>query len=82
MRAIWKPDTKQRDRLRREKLEVVIEYKDPLELLRLSYELVTARKEIQIVFSSAYYHYQRKSFSLFTLFEMPAGNKVLDVKAL
>ena len=56
---------KQRDRLRREKSEVVKIIQDPLELLRISYELVSsARKEIQLVFSSArlfnyYYHYQR-----------------------
>ena len=79
---------KQRHRLRRKKLEVVKIIKDPLELLRLSYELVSsARKEIQIVFSSArlfsyYYHYQRKSSSLFKLFEMPAANGALDVKII
>jgi two-component system sensor histidine kinase VicK len=79
---------KQRHRLRRKKLEVVKIIKDPLELLRLSYELVSsARKEIQIVFSSArlfsyYYHYQRNSSSLFKLFEMPAANGALDVKII
>jgi two-component system, OmpR family, sensor histidine kinase VicK len=79
---------KQRDRLRREKSEVVKITKDPIELLRLSYELVSsAREEVQIVFSSArlfnyYYHYQRKSQGLFTLVEMPATNRVLDVKII
>jgi hypothetical protein len=44
---------KQRGKLRREKLEVLKIIKDPLELLSC-YELVSsARKEIQIVFSSA-----------------------------
>ena len=80
--------TKQRGRLRREKSEVVKIIKDPLELLRVSYELVSsARKEIQLVFSSArlfnyYYHYQRKSSGLFKLFEMPATEKGLDVKII
>jgi hypothetical protein len=70
---------KQRGRLRREKLEVVKIIKDPLQLLRLSYELVSsARKEIQIVFSSArlfsyYYHYH----ILLKLFETPAGDNVI-----
>jgi hypothetical protein len=70
---------KQRHRLRRKKLEVVKIIKDPLELLRLSYELVSsARKEIQIVFSSArlfsyYYHYH----ILLKLFETPAGDNVI-----
>ena len=80
---------KQGGRLRREKPEVVKIIKDPLELLRLSYELVrSARKEIQLVFSSArlfnyYYHYQRKSSGLFKLFEMPATeNESLDVKII
>jgi two-component system, OmpR family, sensor histidine kinase VicK len=79
---------KQRVKLRREKSEVVKIIKDPLELLRLSYELVnSARKEIQLVFSSArlfnyYYHYQRKSSGLFKLFEMPATEKGLDIKII
>jgi hypothetical protein len=79
---------KQRGRLRREKSEVVKIIKDPFELLRLSYELVSsARKEIQLVFSSArlfnyYYNYQRKSSGLFKLFEMPATEKGLDVKII
>jgi two-component system, OmpR family, sensor histidine kinase VicK len=79
---------KQRGRLRREKSGVVKIIKAPLELLRLSYELVTsARKEIQLVFSSArlfnyYYHYQRKSSGLFMLVEMPATEKGLDVKII
>jgi two-component system, OmpR family, sensor histidine kinase VicK len=79
---------KQRDRLRRETSEVVRIIKDPLELLRMSYEVVSsARKEIQIVFSSArlfnyYYHYQKKSYGLFKLFEMPATEKGLDVKII
>jgi signal transduction histidine kinase len=79
---------KQRGKLRREKPEVVRIIKDPLELLKLSYELVSsARKEIQIVFSSArlfnyYYHYQRKSSGLFKLFETPATEKGLDVKII
>src|SRR5919106_898382 len=80
---------KQGGRLRREKPEVVKIIKDPLELLRLSYELVrSTRKEIQLVFSSArlfnyYYHYQRKSSGLFKLFEMPATeNESLDVKII
>jgi signal transduction histidine kinase len=78
----------QRDRLRREKSEVVRIIKDPIELLRLSYELVSsARKEVQIVFSSArlfnyYYHYQRNSQSLLKLFETPTTNRVLDVKII
>src|ERR671910_1406032 len=79
---------KQGGRLRREKSEVVKIIKDSMELLRISYELVSsARKEIQLVFSSArlfnyYYHYQRKSFGLFKLFEMPATEKGLDVKII
>jgi signal transduction histidine kinase len=79
---------KQRGRLRSEKSEVVKINKDPLELLRLSYELVSsARKEIQLVFSSGrlfnyYYHYQRKSSGLFRLFEMPATERGLDVKII
>src|SRR5918994_1617953 len=79
---------KQGGRLRREKPEVVKIIKDPLELLRLSYELVSsARKEIQLVFSSArlfnyYYHYKRKSSSLFKLFELQATEKGLDVKII
>ena len=80
---------KQRDRSRREKSEVVRIIKDPIELLRLSYELVSsAREEVQIVFSSArlfnyYYHYHRKSQGLSTLIEMPATtNRVLDVKII
>jgi two-component system, OmpR family, sensor histidine kinase VicK len=79
---------KQRGRLRREKSEVVKIIKDPFELLRLGYELVSsARKEIQLVFSSArlfnyYYNYQRKSSGLFKLFEMPATEKGLDVKII
>ena len=77
---------KQRGRLRREKSEVVKVIKDPLELLRLCYELVSsARKEIQLVFSSSrlfnyFYHYQRKSSGLFNIFEMPSAEKGLDVK--
>ena len=79
---------KQRVRLRREKPEVVKIIKDPLELLRLSYELVSsASKEIQLVFSSArlfnyYYHYHRKSSGLFKLFEMPATKIGLDIKII
>ena len=79
---------KQRVRLRREKPEVVKIIKDPLELLRLSYELVSsASKEIQLVFSSArlfnyYYHYHRKSAGLFKLFEIPATKIGLDIKII
>jgi hypothetical protein len=79
---------KQKGRLRREKPEVVKIIKDPLELLRLSYELVSsARKEIQLVFSSArlfnyYYHYRRKSSGLFKLSDMPTTEKGLDVKII
>lgn len=79
---------KQRGKLRRGKPEVVKTIKDPLELLRLSYELVTsARKEIQLVFSSArlfnyYYRYQRKSSGLFKIFETPATERGLDVKII
>jgi hypothetical protein len=79
---------KQRGRLRREKSEVVRIIKDPLELLRMSYEVVSsARKEIQIVFSSARmfkynYQYRKKSYGLFKLFEMPATEKGLDVKII
>ena len=79
---------KQRVRLRREKPEVVKIIKDPLELLRLSYELVSsASKEIQLVFSSArlfnyYYHYHRKSSGLFKLFEIPATKIGLYIKII
>jgi two-component system, OmpR family, sensor histidine kinase VicK len=79
---------KQRDRLRRGKSEVVRIIKDPIELLRLSCELVSsASEEVQIVFSSArlfdyYYHFQRKSQGLFKLLEMPATKKGLDVKII
>jgi two-component system, OmpR family, sensor histidine kinase VicK len=79
---------KQRGRLGREKPEVVKIIKDPLELLRLSYELVnSSSKEIQLVFSSArlfnyYYHYQRMASSLFKLFETPATEKGLEVKII